>query len=640
MDEQDSPPPLPLRKATGPRHFIAELRQRNVFKVAVGYLISGWLMIQLVNAIFPVFDFPRWTSQFVILLVFLGFPVVLLLSWAFELTSEGVKLTSAVEPATSIAPQTGKKLNAWIIALLSVLVIFMLVERVFFAGASTESPAIAVVESGASQNTLEATPIQPISVISDKSIAVLPLEDFNAGGEEAYFADGLTEEILNALTRTPDLLVASRTSSFQYKDQAVDVQEVAAALGVAHILEGSVRRSSTRLRITVQLIRASDGFHLWSENYDRQPDDIIEVQEDIAFQIATALQTAMDPAALSQMMQAGTRSVPAYNAYLNGLAIIQLANRSMPREAYDFFETARQADPRFAAAHNFAARYWQDQLTPNLIGGLIEANPAVEKLALFQQRISAAIDNAQAPMLYFYQAQEATVNLQLRLALGYLQRYMRERPNDYVMTASDENSVIELAVLLGEKELAMSVVETAAASPSLDAIFAARIVNTFFIIGEYAKGREFALQALDRFPYAEGLFYQSHRLLVSGSYIDEARELADRATGIELPRENLLLIQLRQACADGNIAQAETLATELLSGTSDAGWHVLHLMNRIDEATEFLRSLDQPGGLYSLAAYLDYPFFDASQYPNLQRVLEQERIVRPAYEPISYACNR
>jgi TolB-like protein len=194
-----------------------------------------------------------------------------------------VKLTSSVEPAASIAPQTGRKLNAWIIALLSTLVVFMLMERMFFAGTMAESPTIAGGESGASQNTLEATPTQPASAINDKTIAVLPFDDFDAGGEEAYFADGLTEEILNALARTPDLLVASRTSSFQYKDQTVDVREVASTLGVAHILEGSVRRSATRLRVTAQLIRASDGFHLWSENYDWQPDDIIEVQEDIAF---------------------------------------------------------------------------------------------------------------------------------------------------------------------------------------------------------------------------------------------------------------------------------------------------------------------------------------------------------------------
>lgn len=186
----------------------------------------------------------------------------------------------------------------------------------------------------------------------------------------------------------------------------------------------------------------------------------------------------------------------------------------------------------------------------------------------------------------------------------------------------------------------MSIVDTAIVSPSLDGVFAAHLVNIFFIIGEYAQGREFALQALDRFPYSEGLLYQSHRLLVSGGYIDEAREVAEKATGIELPQENMLLMQIRQACADGNSAEAETLATDILRDTGDMNWHVLHLMNRIPEATEFLRHLDQPGSLYSLSAYLDYPFFDATQYPNLQRVLERERIVRPAYEPIPYACNR
>ena len=195
--------------------------------------------------------------------------------------------------------------------------------------------------NGARTKTAEAV------VDRSKSIAVLPFDDFSADDNE-WFADGLTEEILNSLARTPDLLVASRTSSFAYKDTEEEIPAIARRLGVEHVLEGSVRRAGDRLRVTAQLIRASDGFHLWSENFDRDADDVIAIQEEIAIAIAKALKTAMDPKALEEMLSAGTRSVDAYEAYLEGLALRSESSASgenLRERADQAFERARAIDP-------------------------------------------------------------------------------------------------------------------------------------------------------------------------------------------------------------------------------------------------------------------------------------------------------
>ncbi len=185
-----------------------------------------------------------------------------------------------------------------------------------------------------------------------RTIAVLPFLNMSSDDEQAWFADGLTEEILNSLARTPDLLVSARTSSFAYKGTTKDISTIAQELGVNHILEGSVRRGGDRLRVTAQLIRAEDGFHLWSQTYDRTLDDVIQIQEEVAVEIARALKTAMDPEALAKMMSAGTSSVPAFEAYLEGLAYG--ISSGTTGDVYEYlsasqaFERAIGIDPTFA----------------------------------------------------------------------------------------------------------------------------------------------------------------------------------------------------------------------------------------------------------------------------------------------------
>ncbi len=214
-----------------------ELRRRNVFRVGAAYLVVAWLVLQVVDTIAPLLELPDTFGRGVLLLLVIGFPVVLLFSWAYELTDKGLKKTSEVDADDSITHSTGQRLNRLTIVVLVIALGYFIWESRFQGDADTVEPN-AVAEA-----------------VTEKTIAVLPFASFSEDAEQAWFADGLTEEILNALARTPDLLVSSRTSSFAYKGTNKDLQTIARELGVAHVLEGSVRRGGDRMRITAQLIR-------------------------------------------------------------------------------------------------------------------------------------------------------------------------------------------------------------------------------------------------------------------------------------------------------------------------------------------------------------------------------------------------
>ncbi|MEE8528383.1 MAG: adenylyl cyclase, partial [Gammaproteobacteria bacterium] len=248
-----------------------ELKRRNVVRVAVAYAIVSWLILQLTDVLMPLLDLPEWVGRLVVLLLVIGFPLALVFAWAFELTPEGLKKEKDIDRSQSINHVTGRKLDFVIIGLLAVTLGYFAYDKF-------------VLDPGrdAAGDNAITTPVL-------KSIAVLPFVPMSSGEDDGYFADGLTEEILNVLTQLPELQVTARTSSFFFKGQNIPVPEIAARLNVAHIVEGSVRRDSERVRITAQLIRASDGFHVWSQTYNRTLDDVFAVQEDIAENIAEAL---------------------------------------------------------------------------------------------------------------------------------------------------------------------------------------------------------------------------------------------------------------------------------------------------------------------------------------------------------------
>jgi TolB-like protein len=281
--------------------FFEELKRRNVVRVGVAYVVIGWVTAQIAEFAFENFGAPDWVLKTIVVILLLGLPIALFFAWAFEMTPDGVKREKDVDRSESITSMTGRKLDRLIIAALVLAVAYFLWDR---------QTGVEQLESIAPPAAAETAEVEqpPVAGTDPRSIAVLPFVNMSSDQEQEWFSDGLTEEILNSLARTPDLLVAARTSSFKFKGSPEDIPTIAASLGVAHILEGSVRSSGDQLRVTAQLIRASDGFHLWSQTYDRNPEEVIAIQEEIAIEIAIALETAMDPEALAHMVSSGTSS--------------------------------------------------------------------------------------------------------------------------------------------------------------------------------------------------------------------------------------------------------------------------------------------------------------------------------------------
>lgn len=337
--------------------FFTELKRRNVVRVGAAYIVLGWVLAQVAEFAFETFGAPDWALKSVVIVLLLGLPLALLLAWAFELTPDGIRRDQDVDRSQSTVAQSGRKLDYAIIAILLVALAWFAWDR--FGPGADEAPSSTAALTGGDSAERDA----------GKSVAVLPFVAMSSGADDGYFADGLTEEILNSLARLPELLVTARTSAFSFKGKDLPVQEIAETLQVEHIVEGSVRRSGDRLRVTAQLVRAVDGFHLWSETYDRDAGDTFEVQTDIAEKIAAALDVVLDDDRRAAMALANVRNPEAFVAYQKGRELFTLAHGELPQlptleKANAWFDQAIELEPGFYYA--YVAR--TDLYTHTLLG--------------------------------------------------------------------------------------------------------------------------------------------------------------------------------------------------------------------------------------------------------------------------------
>ena len=351
--------------------FISELKRRNVFRVGAAYLVSGWLLLQVVDVVGPALGLPDVFARYLVFLLVIGLFPVLLFAWAFEMTPEGVKRESEVDRAQSVTARTGRKLDRAIIVVLALAVGLLLFDKFMLRDVS-EMPADRPV-SASQQEPVATEPGAPAAAMGRKSVAVLPFVARSNGPDDDYFADGLTEEIINALAQLPDLMVTARTSAFHFKGQNLPVDAIAEELGVDHVVEGSVRRAGEQLRITAQLVRADDGFNLWSESYDRRTADTFAVQEDIAEKVALALDVVLDEASRDRMRRAGTGNVEAFTEYQKGRELFNRAHDSDNmvsglRQANVHFERAIALAPEIPDAYNGINDLHSHILIDNAIG--------------------------------------------------------------------------------------------------------------------------------------------------------------------------------------------------------------------------------------------------------------------------------
>lgn len=307
----------------------AELGRRNVIRVSIAYVIASWVLLQVVDVVAPILELPEWAPRLILVILAIGLVPVLVFSWAFELTPDGIKRQWEVDRAGSITHLTGRKLNYVIIAFLAAAVLLLLVDRGVQITTTEDGSAVAATED------------------SIKSIAVLPFVNMSSDPEQEFFSDGITEEILNSLASVKQLKVAGRTSSFAFKGQNDDLRRIGDALGVSHILEGSVRKAGNQVRITAQLVQVRDGFHLWSETYDRELTDVFAIQDEISTEILRQLKTQL--LADADLVAETQRTTPdVYDLYLRAKQRMYTRVGTEIEKAVEELDRAIQLDPNYA----------------------------------------------------------------------------------------------------------------------------------------------------------------------------------------------------------------------------------------------------------------------------------------------------
>jgi TolB-like protein/Tfp pilus assembly protein PilF len=387
------------------KNFFAELKRRNVYKVAIAYGVVAWLLMQVASQIFPFFEIPNWAVRLVVLLLIIGFPVALILAWAFELTPEGIKRTEDVDLSTSVKRKTGRKLDFFIIAVLLLVIGVLLFHRIH--------PTVSPVVSSA----------------LEKSIAVLPFENLSEDKANAYFAEGIKDEILTKLAAVHDLKVISRASTAKYQSKPDNLQAVAQELGVSTVLEGAVQKAGDRVRVNVQLIDARANRHLWAKSYDRVLKDVFAVESEISQEIADALQAKLSVSESHALAALGTRDAEAYDLFLRGEYEFHQAGSILASDAYDradgFYRQALARDPNFAQAaaelaRNRLMRHWY-------ISALTEAE-LEEVKSLIDRALTLAPNSPEAHLamgLFFYYGHRQYEN-----ALAEFNRTLELQPNN------------------------------------------------------------------------------------------------------------------------------------------------------------------------------------------------------------------
>src|SRR5262245_61021058 len=315
----------------------AELKRRNVLRAAAFYAASAWLLVQVATQVFPFFHIAEWVVRWIVVAAVIGFPFALLSSWFYEWTPQGLQRESAIPPNESITRRTGKKLDRWITVILALAVVLLLADK-FVLHKDAETAAAPNVHG--------------------KSIAILPFDNLSEDKGNAYFAEGIQDEILTRLSKVADLKVISRTSTQHFKSSPDNLPQIAKQLGVAHILEGSVQKANDQIRVNVQLINALTDTHLWADTFDRKLTDIFAVETEIAKTIADMLQAKLSGSEKTAMAKKPTANPEAYELYLQGRFFWNKRTAPDLRKSINYFNQAIAKDPDYALAYAALAQAW------------------------------------------------------------------------------------------------------------------------------------------------------------------------------------------------------------------------------------------------------------------------------------------
>lgn len=451
------------------RAFLRELQRRNVFRVGVVYLASAWLVLQVVNNVAPPLRLPDWVASFTTVLLGIGLPVTLVLAWLFELTPDGIKRATDVDPASGVAAHTARKLDRILIGVLAVLVAVLVVDRVLLT-----RPA------GTAAKKVEAAAGEP-------SIAVLPFADMSPNHDQEYFSDGLTEELLNKLVGFGGLRVIGRTSSFAFKGKNDNLRTIGETLGVSHILEGSVRKSGDQLRITAQLVNPADGSHLWSKTYDRGVSEVFAIQDDISNRVAEALAVT-----LGVPREGSTKNIQAYEEYLVGRASGSRVTAESAAAGLAHLSRAVELDPNFSDA--WASLGVGYQIAAQT--GFVPVEESASKIAAIADRLQTL-----APNSYAAGFMQSRVLLSRGDLAGAEQALRRARASQDASAGSADAELGRLLMRIGRAREALGYLERARDAEPLDTNASLFLAEGYGNAGdlkaalaEYDRGLKFAPQ--------------------------------------------------------------------------------------------------------------------------------------------------
>jgi TolB-like protein/Flp pilus assembly protein TadD len=554
---------------------LSELRRRNVFRVAALYLVACWVLLQVAELLFGALDVPPWSLRLLLGLLLLGLPLALIFAWVYELTPEGVKREHEVERNASITRETGRKINVLIVGLLIVAIGLLawgqLGTRKDRAATSPETDTPAVAQPAA------ATQAPPVSALS---IAVLPFVNMSDDRSNEYFSDGLTEELLNLLARIPELKVIARTSSFAYKGKEAKISDIARELQVAHVLEGSVRKSGDRVRITAQLIRTSDSTHLWSQSYDRTVQDIFAVQDEIAGQVVDSLKVRLLGADHKPVQAGGTNDARAYEAYLRGRYELNKGeSQEYLRAALGAFDEALALDPSFAQAHASRSSVLQ-ALTRNaylpFAEGFAQARAAAERaveLAPDTSDAYAALGRLAIGADWDWQESEAALHRALEL------------------NPSNAAAHITLANLLSGLGRTSEALAAARQAVSVDPLALAGIQTLAFVsydARKYDEARTLARQVATLDPARPRLHYLFGLMdLATGE--PQSAAVACEKERVEWQRQTCLAIAYERL---GRDREAEAQLKELQKTGDNSAYQLAQISAQRGELDEAIRWLD------------------------------------------------
>jgi TolB-like protein/Tfp pilus assembly protein PilF len=600
--------------------FLGELKRRNVFRVGIAYLLGAWVLLQGADFALDVVGAPNWIIQSLTILAAIGLPAVLIFSWVFEMTPEGLKRESEITQDQSIAAHTGHKLDRAIIGILVLAVALLLLDR--FRQPESQQPSKPVTTE------IEA-PVTQAAEHDTPSIAVLPFVNMSSDPEQEYFSDGLAEELLNRLAKLDQLRVAARTSSFQFKGQNMDMAEIGRQLNVEHLLEGSVRKAGNRLRVTAQLIKADDGFHLWSETYEREMDDIFGIQDEISGAITGALKVELG---MVEPDTKPTSNLEAYQHFLRARYLLAQRGAENMLQAAEFFDQAIALDPQFTRAFSGAAFTWS--LLPSYAS--ISTELAREKVSHYAEHAMALDPENPEPYVALGRI-KASFDGAVKEAGELFDKAYALAPNNVDVV----NLYGDYLTIVGRWDESEIIERRSVELDPLAAVHYSDLAFVLLLTRNYAEALEVARTSVDlapdiidrRDPYA-------YALIRSGQF-GKAREFIDQAEadGYQLDLVNAWECALAYEMGDEALLR-EHLALRLSTGSdlifntyTVAAWYITWLdgphaalpyLEKALEAEEFL--LSWPEFFYLPEFHSEEPeWLEFWTHPKLAELIEVRR---------------